>query len=67
LPEPFEELELLEELEPLGAPEEVPVEWDEELFAGKTDECVEPGSVAATAPVTATLANPTAAVVAFSR
>ena len=58
---------MLEELELLGAPEEMPVDWDEELFAGETDECVEPGSVAATAPATATLANPTAAVVAFSR
>jgi hypothetical protein len=65
--EPFEELESLEELEPLGAPEEVPVEWDEELFTGETDGCAEPGSVTATAPATATLANPTAAVVAFSR
>lgn len=84
--EPFEELELFdelpEELEPpepelaepdpdvpeeLDVPEEVPVEWDDELFVDEVDECVEPGSVAATAPATATLAKPTAAVVAFSR
>jgi hypothetical protein len=49
------------------APEEVPVEWDDELFVGVADECAEPGSVAATAPATATLAKLTAAVVAFSR
>lgn len=48
-------------------PEEVPVEWGDEPFVGKTDECAEPGSVTATAPATATLAKPTAAVVAFSR
>jgi hypothetical protein len=66
--EPFEELELLDELpEELDAPEEVPVEWDDELFVVEAGECAEPGSVAATAPATATLAKPTAAVVAFSR
>lgn len=47
--------------------EEVPAEWDDVLFADEADECVEPGSVAATAPATATLAKLTAAVVAFSR
>jgi hypothetical protein len=71
LPEPAEpdpELpEGLDVLAGLDTPEEVPVEWDDELFVEETDECVEPGSVAATAPATATLANPTAAVVAFSR
>jgi hypothetical protein len=63
-PAPEPELELPELLDP---PEEVLVEWDDELFVDAADECVEPGSVAATAPVTATLAKPTATVVAFSR
>ncbi|HEX8005835.1 MAG TPA: hypothetical protein VF482_05325 [Trebonia sp.] len=71
LPEPAEpdpELpEGLDVLPGLDTPEEVPVEWDDELFVEGTDECVEPGSVAATAPATATLAKLTAAVVAFSR
>jgi hypothetical protein len=53
---------LLEEL-----PEEVPAGWDDELFVGEAAACAEPGSVAATAPVMATLAKPTAAVVTFSR
>jgi hypothetical protein len=54
-------------------PEETPAECDDELFVDGADVCVEPdvcvapGSVAATAPATATLAKPTAAVVAFSR
>jgi hypothetical protein len=71
--EPFEKL-LLEELESLDElPEEPelldesPAEWDDELFTGEADECVEPGSVAATTPATATLAKLTAAVAAFSR
>jgi hypothetical protein len=60
--------ELLEELESLDdPPEEVPAEWADVLFVDEADECVEPGSVAATAPATATLAKLTAAVVAFSR
>ena len=71
LPEPAEpDTELLEGLDVLAGldtPEEVPLEWDDELFVDGVDECVEPGSVAATAPATATLAKLTAAVVAFSR
>jgi hypothetical protein len=61
--EPFEELD--DELPEV--PEEVPVEWDDVPSVDETDECAEPGSVAATTPATATLAKPAAAVAAFSR
>jgi hypothetical protein len=75
-------LELPVELELFGDPPEVPVEPDgeplseeplpeeplpEEPLPEETDACAEPGSAAATAPATATLAMPTAAVAAFSR
>jgi hypothetical protein len=61
-------LELPEELELFDEPPlELFVEPDEELLPEETDACAEPGRPAATAPATATLAMPTAAVAAFSR
>jgi hypothetical protein len=60
-------LELPGELELFGDPPEVSVEPDEEPLPGETDECAVPGRLTATAPATATLAIPTAAVAAFSR